>query len=97
MRVRGPQEGPPKVPEECFRIAARALQGSPDSVVQRVQKAFESGFCAQVALTNDSFFDKPLCESEEDLLHWIVCYRHIQPFHLPTPYFEEVPERGHHW
>lgn len=79
LRFRGLEDGPPLVPEECVRLAARSLPGPPDSILDRAQAAFTQGFWAHVALSTDTDFDRNSSEPEpenSEILHWVIFYRH---------------------
>ncbi|CAL1144812.1 unnamed protein product [Cladocopium goreaui] len=72
----GLEDGFPPIPEELVRIAARALSGTPQEVVQKAQSAFRAGFLAHIALATSTPFLKNEQESEAEHCHWVVFYRH---------------------
>eukprot|EP00435_Cladocopium_sp_Y103_P063603 s567_g25.t1 len=79
LRFHGIEDGPPTIPEECVRQAARALPGPPQSILDRASSAFQQGFWAHVSLVTDTDFSRDPSEPEpesSDFLHWIILYRH---------------------
>eukprot|EP00435_Cladocopium_sp_Y103_P001899 s4694_g1.t1 len=74
-RRRGIQNGPPDLPDECLRIASRAMIFSSGVILDRARDAFNSGFEAKVALvTGNPFLKDPLASSDKHR-HWVCLYR----------------------
>eukprot|EP00435_Cladocopium_sp_Y103_P011868 s4028_g3.t1 len=72
---KGLEDGYPDLPEECLRIAARALSCSPEETVNRAHNAYVQGFLARTALATDTPYLKDQAESEEGHQHWVIFYR----------------------
>eukprot|EP00435_Cladocopium_sp_Y103_P001062 s4245_g1.t1 len=74
-RRRGIQNGPPDLPDECLRIASRAIMFSSGVILDRARDAFNSGFEAKVALvTGNPFLKDPLASSDKHR-HWVCLFR----------------------
>ena len=77
QRFHGLEDGYPSLPEECLRIAARALTCQPEEVVRRAHSAYVAGFCAKIALNTDTSYSMQVSQEEEEgIKHWVVFYRH---------------------
>eukprot|EP00435_Cladocopium_sp_Y103_P053730 s754_g17.t1 len=75
LRFRGLEDGPPALPEECVRIAARALPGPPEAILERALKAFNAGWWAHISLATETELEKDPLEGCKDYQHWIILYR----------------------
>eukprot|EP00435_Cladocopium_sp_Y103_P060181 s591_g22.t1 len=78
LRWHGLEDGPPKVPEECVRLAARTLFGSPETILARAQEAFIAGWSARIALATETEYHRLVIEPEpaEEIKHWVIFYKH---------------------
>eukprot|EP00435_Cladocopium_sp_Y103_P002814 s4259_g1.t1 len=74
-RRRGVLNGPPDLPDECLRIASRAMIFSSEVILDRARDAFNSGFEAKVALvTGNPFLKDPLVSTDKHR-HWVCLFR----------------------
>eukprot|EP00435_Cladocopium_sp_Y103_P002319 s1393_g1.t1 len=74
-RRRGIQNGPPDLPDECLRIASRAMIFSSGAILDRARDAFNSGFEAKIALVTGNPFLKDPMASTDKHRHWVCLYR----------------------
>eukprot|EP00435_Cladocopium_sp_Y103_P037265 s1351_g9.t2 len=72
---RGLEDGFPDLPEECLRIAARALTCPPSEVIERAHSAYVAGFLANVALKTETPYSRAANIEDADKKHWVVFYR----------------------